>query len=76
MAIGQMLDGSGSRDMLASQCKCTQCGQDLSAMSYERRVAHIKRCEPAPGKKAALDWLHDQTRLAAHYRLSFYMLSP
>ncbi len=47
MAVGQMVDGSGCHNMLAAQCTCMQCGQDLSAMSYERRVAHVKKCKPA-----------------------------
>lgn len=45
MAIGQMVDGAGCHDMLAAHCKCMQCGLHLTAISYERRVAHVKKCE-------------------------------
>ena len=47
MALGQMLEGSACHNMLAARCTCAQCGQDMSALSYQRRVAHVKRCEPA-----------------------------
>lgn len=46
MAVGRMADGSGCHNMLAAQCACMQCGHDLSAISYERRVAHVKKCKP------------------------------
>lgn len=58
MAIGTVLDGSGPNDMLADQCKCTQCGQNLSALSYQRRVAHVKRCEATAGTGVLFMRLH------------------
>ena len=41
-----MVEATGQHDLLAAQCSCSQCGQNLSSMTYQRRVAHIKRCEP------------------------------
>ena len=41
-----MVDASAQHDLLAAQCRCSQCGQNLSSMTYQRRVAHIKKCEP------------------------------
>ena len=41
-----MVNASGQHDLLAAQCSCSQCGQNLSSMAYQRRVAHIKKCEP------------------------------
>ena len=41
-----MVDAAGQHDLLAAQCRCSQCGQNLSSMSYQRRVAHIKKCDP------------------------------
>lgn len=49
MAVGQMVNGAGCHNLLAAHCKCMQCGQDLSANSYERRVAHVKKCKPGLG---------------------------
>ena len=40
-----MVNASGQHDLLAAQCRCSQCGQNLSSMAYQRRVAHIKKCE-------------------------------
>ena len=53
-----MVDASGQHDLLAAQCRCSQCGQNLSSMAYQRRVAHIKRCEPPLHYKRATQEVH------------------
>lgn len=36
-------------ELLATECPCHLCGQDLSAAGFAQRVAHIKKCKfPLP----------------------------